>query len=176
VGVLGSHGRGLADEQHVADRIEIQMGTLGKALGAAGAYVCGRRDLRDYLINSARSFIFSTAPAPGVAAAASAAVGLLDSTEGEKLVRRLADVRSKLARLLGQESSPSAVFPISIGDERRAVAVSHRLREDGFWVPAVRFPTVAKGSARLRATVTAGHTDDQLEKLADALQTAIREA
>ena len=175
LGVIGSHGRGLADALGVAGPIEVQMGTLGKALGTAGAYVCGSSVLRDYLINSARSFIFSTAPPPAVAAAGCAAVSLLASAEGAERVERLESVRRELAALLQGPVSSSAIFPVSIGEENRAVAVSKQLRDAGFFVPAIRYPTVGKGSARLRITVTADHTADHLKSLAVALRSSIRE-
>ncbi len=170
VGILGSQGRGLADALLVADRIEVQMGTLGKALGAAGAYVCGSAALRDFLINSARSFIFSTAPPPGVAAAACAGVDLLASAEGAERVRKLDAVRAELTGLLGNVAAPSAIFPVMIGDAVRAVEVSQELLAEGFFVPAIRYPTVARGTARLRITVTAEHTKNHLKRLAAAMR------
>ena len=88
-GILGQNGRGLAEELGITDQIEIQMGTLGKAFGSSGGYICGSRHLIDYLINSARSFIFSTAPVPAAAAAATAAIKLLQSPDGEKLRKKL---------------------------------------------------------------------------------------
>lgn len=176
IGVLGRHGRGLADALEVAGQIEVQMGTLGKALGTAGAYVCGSSSLREYLINSARSFIFSTAPPPAVAAAGCAAVSLLSSAEGAERVQRLGDVRKELAGLLEVPASPSAIFPVLIGEENQAVAVSKRLWDAGFFVPAIRYPTVAKGAARLRITVTAEHTNDHLQRLSVAVRSAIRAA
>ncbi|MFZ4681489.1 MAG: 8-amino-7-oxononanoate synthase [Terrimicrobiaceae bacterium] len=175
LGVLGHHGRGLADEHDVPDRVEVQMGTLGKALGAGGAYVCGSAALRDYLINSARSFIFSTAPPPGVAAAACAAVSLLASAEGADLVQRLSGLRETLTDLVGCAPSPSAIVPVLIGNEGRAMEVSRRLWDAGFFVPAIRYPTVAKGAARLRITVTAGHTEQDLRSLASTLERSLTE-
>ena len=175
LGVLGQHGRGLADEQNVADRIEIQMGTLGKALGAGGAYVCGSAALRDFLINRARSFIFSTAPPPAVAAAACAAVSLLALDEGGERVGRLAKVRTELSDLLGRGRAASAIVPVLIGSEGRAMDVSKRLWAEGFFVPAIRYPTVAKGAARLRITVTTGHTREHLQGLVSAIERSLRE-
>jgi 8-amino-7-oxononanoate synthase len=175
VGVLGERGRGLADALGLAEEVEIQMGTFGKALGVAGAYICGRASLRDYLLNRARSFIFSTAPPPSVAMAARAAVELLNSNEGEILVARLREVRGTLAELLRFPGADSAIFPVLVGDERKAMAVSERLRKAGYFVPAVRFPTVAAGSARLRITVTAAHTREHLENFVRALEQALRE-
>lgn len=167
VGVLGEHGRGLADAVGVADRIEIQMGTLGKALGAAGGYICGSQALIELLINRARSFIFSTAPSPVVAAVAAEAVRMLDSGELEPERAQLATNINLIA-----PGAPSAIIPILIGDEREAVAVADQLKQAGLWVPAVRFPTVARGQARLRVTLSARHTQADLGALRAALDTA----
>lgn len=174
VGVLGNRGRGLADELQLGGNIDVQMGTLGKALGASGAYICGSEKLREYLINSARSFIFSTAPPPGAVAAATAAITLLDSVEGGGLVEQLKAVREELSGLLDRTLAPSAIFPIPVGDERKAVAMSVRLWEEGLFVPAIRYPTVARGSARLRAAVSAKHASGHLQNLAEALDRAAR--
>jgi 7-keto-8-aminopelargonate synthetase-like enzyme len=168
IGVVGKLGRGLADQLALLDRIEVQMGTLGKALGSSGAYICGSAALRDYLINRARSFIFSTAPPPHCAAASRAAVELLESTEGEALVSKL---HHNIALLAASLSAPaqSAIFPVIIGDEKSAVETSRRLHTEGFLVPAIRYPTVARGSARLRITVTAVHQRETIERLASRL-------
>ncbi len=153
VGVLGERGRGLAEAVGVADRIEVQMGTLGKALGAAGGYVVGSRSLIEFLVNRARSFVFSTAPSPVVAAAAGEAVRLLDAGELEPERERL--WRNVKAFDAG---ATSAIVPVMIGDEKAAVDLSDQLRDSGVWVPAVRYPTVARGAARLRVTLSAAHT------------------
>ncbi|MDD5198594.1 MAG: 8-amino-7-oxononanoate synthase [Terrimicrobiaceae bacterium] len=176
VGVLGARGRGLADATGVADRIEIQMGTLGKALGASGGYICGSRKLADFFINRARTFIFSTAPPPASAAAAAAAVTLLDSGEAEPLRDRLWSHIRMLASAIGTDPS-SAILPVRIGDERRALDRASALLEEGFLVPAIRHPTVARGAARLRVTVSAAHTAEQVASLAATIRRvrAIRE-
>jgi len=169
VGVLGAKGQGLADLLGLTDRIELQMGTLGKALGSAGAYLCGSAALRDYLINRSRSFIYSTAPPPYVAAAARAAVELLESDAGQGLVTGLRNNIRQFTEESGCES-PTAIFPIVIGDEREAVNAAAALLESGFLVPAIRYPTVSRGSARLRVVVTAAHTPEQISFLAKTLQ------
>ena len=170
-GLFGVHRRGLAEAAGVSDRIEIQMGTLGKALGAAGGYICGSRLLVDYLINRARSFIFSTAPVPAAAAAAAAGVGLVQSPLGaarcESLRCRLTELPGSLAR--ASSACSSAIVPIPIGDEARAVEVAADLRAEGIFIPAIRFPTVARGEARLRLTLTAAHTAEDLAQLRSAL-------
>ncbi|CAN5573805.1 8-amino-7-oxononanoate synthase [soil metagenome] len=165
VGVIGREGRGLADELGLADRIEVQMGTLGKALGSAGAYICGSRLLRNFLINSARSFIFSTAPPPHLAAASRAAVELLQEAEGEKLMSCLWKNIEEVRGILKSGKSRSAIFPVIIGGEAEAVEYSRRLLAAGLLIPAIRYPTVAKGTARLRVTVTASHNREALNQL-----------
>jgi len=170
-GLYGPNRRGLAEALGVSDRVEIQMGTLGKALGASGGYVCGSRALIDYLVNRARSFIFSTAPVPAAAAAARAGVQLVQSAEGsaltERLWQRVAELKSRIQNPATE--SVSAIIPVNVGDESRAVAIASDLRERGFFVPAIRYPTVARGTARLRITLTATHSELEVRQLAAAL-------
>ncbi len=170
VGVLGPSGGGLAEQLGLGDHIEIQMGTLGKALGAHGAYIAGSRALRDYLINRARSFIFSTAPPPPVAAAATKAIEISRAPEGARLRELLwANIRN-LAAVLESPMPESAIIPQIIGPEIKATSASTALLNKGFLVPAIRFPTVAKGAARLRYTVTASHRVDEIQALGAALR------
>ncbi len=170
-GILGENGRGLADQLGVSDRIEIQMGTLGKALGASGGYICGRRALIDFLVNRARSFIFSTAPVPAAAAAATAAIKLVQSTEGQKLNEqlwaRIAEFNSAIRN--PQSAIESAIIPVILGDEEKTLAAAAKLREQNIFVPAIRYPTVARGAARLRLTLTAAHTTAEIATLTAAL-------
>ena len=170
-GLYGTNRRGLAESLGVSDRIEIQMGTLGKALGASGGYICGSRALIDYLINRARSFIFSTAPVPAAAAAATAGIKLVQTNEGqtrnETLWALVADFQSAIGNR--QSAIPSAILPLIIGDETKAVETSNLLREQGLFVPAIRYPTVARGSARLRVTLTAAHSTHDISALVSAL-------
>ena len=174
-GLLGEHRRGLAELAGVADRVEIQMSTLGKAFGASGGYITGSRALVDLLINRARSFIFSTAPAPAAAAAARAAIGLVQSPEGAERAGQLQVIVRQLRQILDEGSAPavtplSAIVPQIIGDEDAAVARAAALREQGVFVPAIRYPTVARGSARLRFTATASHTAADLAQLGAVLR------
>ena len=171
VGVLGEEGRGLADREGVYDRIEIQMGTLGKALGAHGAYMAGSEALREFLINSARSLIFSTAQPAPVAAAAREALKICRSSEGDSLRASLRQNLSSASEQLGLGETSSAIIPWIIGGESEAMEVSAELLDLGFLVPAIRYPTVAKGSARLRLALTAKHSQDNIQKLAAALAT-----
>lgn len=172
IGVIGESGRGLADKLGVAAQIEVQMGTLGKALGTHGAYIAGSRKLRDFLINRARSFIYSTAPPTPVAAAATQAIKILESNEGKLLLAALWENIRTLAGHLDLTNVASAIIPLIIGKEKDAVETSKRLLNEGFLVPAIRYPTVARDSARLRVTISASHQSQELEKLSKALQKA----
>ena len=172
IGVVGKQGRGLADELGVSDRIDVQMGTLGKALGSSGAYICGSAALRDYLINRARSFIFSTAPPPHCAAVSCAAVELLESDAGAALVRKLQENMATLASGL-LAPAQSAIFPVIVGGEELAMEASRTLLAKGFLVPAIRYPTVARGSARLRITVTAAHQREMIERFVTAVSSVL---
>src|SRR5437667_906559 len=173
-GLYGEKRRGLAEEFGVADRIEVQMGTLGKALGAAGGYICGSRVLIEYLVNRARTFIFSTAPVPAAAAAATAAIHLVQSDEGQmrrnQLWARVDQVKNGLIAA-GFVLPPvrSAIIPLMIGEETGAVEASTALREQGVFVPAIRYPTVAHGQARLRLTVSAAHAAADVSQLVAAV-------
>jgi 8-amino-7-oxononanoate synthase len=181
-GIFGKNGRGLADDLGVSSEIEIQMGTLGKAFGASGGYICGSRQLIDLLINKARSFIFSTAPVPAAAAAAIAAIQFVQSPEGEKRRKILrerieqcsagfqpANLKAKNRRLETCVTS-SAIIPIILGGEDKAVSAATKLREQNIFVPAIRYPTVARGKARLRVTLTAAHSADDVSQLVSALK------
>jgi 8-amino-7-oxononanoate synthase len=192
VGVIGPNGRGLTAAENISEEVDVQMGTLSKALGASGGYICGARTLIEWLINRARSFIYSTAPPPGIAAAALAGVDFLASAEGEerrlllweriRLMRELLprlDVRSSalsVGRLnnSNQGSTPndtgSAIFPLIVGKEQAALNLAAALQSEGFLVPAIRCPTVAKGAARLRITVTAAHKAAQIRELCKAIK------
>jgi 7-keto-8-aminopelargonate synthetase-like enzyme len=167
-GLYGANRRGLAEEMGVSERIEIQMGTLGKALGASGGYLCGSRSFIDYLINRARSFIFSTAPPPAAAGAATAGVRLVASEAGEEHRQRLWQRVNEL-HPASASAFRSAIIPIGVGDENKAVEAAALLRAQGIFVPAIRYPTVARGKARLRVTVTAAHTSEDIQQLKSAL-------
>lgn len=171
VGVLGPGGRGLVEELGLSDAVEIQMGTLGKALGVAGGYIAGSRALVDLLINRSRSFIFSTAPPPAQAAAAAAAVRWVQTPDGITRLEALTSNRRQWSDLNDAETmAPSAIIPIAVGGEGRAVEMASAFLQEGLFVPAVRFPTVPKGKARLRLTLTARHTAEHLRAVADLLK------
>jgi glycine C-acetyltransferase/8-amino-7-oxononanoate synthase len=173
VGVLGANGRGLAELQGVAGRIDVHMGTLSKALGVSGGYICGTRAMIDLLTNRARSFVYSTAPPPALAAAACASIEYLETPEGEARRKRLWENLKILAAGLPPGLTPerlqSAIIPVTIGSEENAVAAAKVLFESGLFIPAIRFPTVPKGTARLRVTLSAAHTPEQIRTLTRAL-------
>jgi 7-keto-8-aminopelargonate synthetase-like enzyme len=171
VGVIGPKGRGLATEEKLS--ADIQMGTLSKALGAAGGYICGSSSLIEWLTNRARSFIYSTAPPAAVAAAAIAAIEFLQTSEGEERRRALWRNIELLHQSLASETNrkpESAIFPFIIGQENDAMTFAHTLQKQGFFVPAIRYPSVARGTARLRITLTAAHTESQIRALVDAIR------
>jgi 8-amino-7-oxononanoate synthase len=168
-GLYGKNRRGLAEELGVSNQIEIQMGTLGKALGASGGYICGSRSLIDFLVNRARSFIFSTAPVPAAAAAATAAIRFVQSKSGETrrnlLWHRVKQFKNHKSKF------QSAIIPVLIGGENKAVKSAAKLRGQNIFIPAIRYPTVARGTARLRITMTAAHTTEDIAQLIRALKT-----
>jgi 7-keto-8-aminopelargonate synthetase-like enzyme len=180
-GLYGPQRRGLAEALGVTERIEIQMGTLGKALGAAGGYICGSWALIDYLVNRARTFIFSTAPVPAAAAAATAAIEFVQSNKGQSrcdsLWLRVAELEKSLNTCASHAPSnvevptlASAIIPIMIGNESAAMEAAAALKTAGVFVPAVRYPTVARGQARLRLTVSAAHSPADIVELLDAFK------
>jgi 8-amino-7-oxononanoate synthase len=176
-GLYGANRRGLAEAEGVADRIEIQMGTLGKALGAAGGYICGSRALIEFLINRARSFIFSTAPVPAAAAAATAAIEWVQSEEGARRCARLWERVEQLRNGLDNTDLPqsrSAIFPLIVGASEKAMQLADLLRAKGIYVPAIRYPTVARDKARLRITLTADHTAADVDQLITTLRSALK--
>ena len=172
-GLYGKKRCGLVEELGVSGQIEIQMGTLGKALGASGGYICGSRALVEFLVNRARSFIFSTAPVPATAAAATAAIHFVQSKHGEARCNSLWQLVKQFNSKLKTKNSKSAslIIPLIVGDESKAVKLASKLREQNIFIPAIRYPTVARGAARLRVTLTAAHTAEDIAQLICALKT-----
>jgi glycine C-acetyltransferase len=173
-GVLGRGGRGTVDHHQCHGRVHIQVGTLSKAIGAMGGYVCGSRDLIDFLYLRARPFLFSTSHPPATAAACQAAFALLDSSEGEKLVKKLWANTKMFKRELKKRGfqfkvSETPIIPIHVGDAAKAFEFSKKLFEAGVFAPAVGYPIVPEGKARLRAIVSAAHKREQLLRAADLL-------
>lgn len=173
-GVFGPHGRGVSETLGPAarHRVHVRIGTLSKALGCAGGFVCGRASLIDWLANRARPYVFSTA-APGAASAA--AVAALDLVEQEPF--RRAELLARARRLCEQlrlqgwdtGNSASQIIPLFVGDEAQALALAEALRERGLFVPAIRPPSVPRGRSLLRISLSYAHTDAMLEQLVTAL-------
>lgn len=170
IGVCGPGGRGLAAELVCGDRVDLKMGTLSKALGCSGGYLAGSAALIDLLINRARSFIYSTAPPPAVAFAARRAIEISASPDGDARRARLWQNLRAFAAALDLPDPQSAIVPIIAGREEAALAAAAKLLEGGILAPAIRFPTVARGSARLRLSFSAAHTPGQVSALADAIR------
>lgn len=176
-GLAGDRRRGVVEELGLEGRVEVTMGTLGKALGAAGGFVAGSAALVEFLWHRARSFVFSTAPPPATAAAAAAAVALVRGPEGEARVARLRRNVDFVHRALVQAGWTlppplSPILPLLVGAEADAMRLSEALDEEGCWVSAIRFPTVPRGRARLRVTLGASHAPEDLDVLLEALRRA----
>jgi glycine C-acetyltransferase len=175
-GTLGARGRGSADHLGVTEGIDVLLGTLGKSLGSFGAFVAGSHALRDLLVNVARSFIFSCALAPPQVAAARAALGLVDSEPWRRwrLQSNAARLRARLADH-GIETAPSRshIIPVVIGDNAQTMAICNTLLERGFYAQGIRHPSVPRGTARLRITPMATHSDEEIDSLADCLAECI---
>lgn len=170
-GVLGIHGRGGAEHFGVETHVDISMGTLSKALGCVGGFICGSSLLRELLVNRARSLIYSTGLPTTLCATACAAI---------QTVRSQPELRERLwknVEILGDAlkiKPNSPILPIPIGNERLCVERSLQLRKEGFLIPAVRYPTVKRGKAMLRASISATHTKEDLLRLAHVLRNFAR--
>jgi glycine C-acetyltransferase/8-amino-7-oxononanoate synthase len=179
-GVLGKNGRGTGEHFACLERIDLHMGTLGKALGCAGAYLASERTVIDTLINHSRSFIFSTSLPPGVPAAAMAALDLVDSDEGRDLREKLEHNRARLSESLlagGMDllGSATQILPVLTKDPEPTMKMTARLLEEGILLQGIRPPTVASGLCRLRATVMASHDPVDLEQAAQKILAVHRE-
>ncbi|MGE0156134.1 MAG: 8-amino-7-oxononanoate synthase [Geobacter sp.] len=173
-GVLGPEGRGSAALAGVQDGIHLQMGTFGKALGSFGAYVACSSLMRDYLINRSRSLIFSTSLPAAVLAASRAAIDLVRSGEGDRLRQQLEDNVTLFRSLLQQAGfrvpdGSTPIVPILVGDPVTTMRFSSRLLEQGLFVQGIRPPTVPHGTSRLRCTIMASHSQDELRSAAAAI-------
>ncbi|MGB2403434.1 MAG: aminotransferase class I/II-fold pyridoxal phosphate-dependent enzyme, partial [Akkermansiaceae bacterium] len=170
LGVIGPTGMGLAEELGIQDQIDFQMGTLGKAAGVAGGYLATSRVWADLMINRARSFIYSTAPPPAQAAAASKALEIIQSKYGCQLRQQLWDNIETFRTTSGMKTpSSSAIIPWIVGDSDKALQLSLELRNHGFLVPAIRYPTVPRHTARLRITISSRHNQSTIKALANHL-------
>jgi 8-amino-7-oxononanoate synthase len=176
-GVFGPRGAGLAAECGITDRVAVHVGTLGKALGSFGAYVAGSRHLIDLLVNRSRPFIFTTGLPPASAAAARAAIEVVER-EPERargLLARAARLGAELrAAGLSVPHADSQILPVLLGEAERAVAVGTRLLEEGVYVAAIRPPTVPKGTSRLRVSLMATHSEGDIATATRAIISAVR--
>ncbi len=181
-GVLGRNGRGSVDHFHCTQRVDVQVGTLSKAIGALGGYVCGSRDLIDYLYHRARPFLFSTSHPPSVAATCIAAFDLLES-EPERIERLWDNTRYFKQQLtnagfdVGGRTTPASetpITPILIGDGRKTMEFSKALFDAGVMATGIAFPTVPEGKARIRTIMTSEHTREQIDQALDTLTTVAR--
>src|SRR5271170_2512104 len=182
-GVLGRNGRGSIDHFHCHGRVDIQVGTLSKAIGALGGYVCGSKDLIDFLYHRARPFLFSTSHPPSVAASCIAAFDLLEQ-EPERIERLWDNTRyfkSELGRVgfdIGGVTTPASetpITPIIVGDGRRTMDFSKALFDAGVMATGIAFPTVPEGKARIRTIMTSEHTRAQIDQALDVLDKTARE-
>ncbi len=168
IGGLGPGGRGLCAAVGIVP--DVLVGTLGKAFGSYGGFAVGTLALRSTLVNRARSFLFTTAPPPALAAAAHAALQIIQGPEGDALRDRLAGNIQRLRAKLSSSGAPvSPIIPLVLGSEKAAVFKSNILKSHGIFVQAIRPPTVPEGTDRLRITVSAGHRDDEIDALSLAL-------
>jgi glycine C-acetyltransferase len=181
-GVLGRNGRGSVDHFHCTQRVDVQVGTLSKAIGALGGYVCGSRDLIDYLYHRARPFLFSTSHPPSVAATCIAAFDLLES-EPERIERLWENTRYFKRQLtsagfdVGGRSTPASetpITPILIGEGRKTMEFSKALFDAGVMATGIAFPTVPEGKARIRTIMTSEHAREQIDQALDILTTVAR--
>ncbi|MGA7669968.1 MAG: glycine C-acetyltransferase [Nitrolancea sp.] len=177
-GVLGKNGRGTVNHFGLDGRVQIQIGTLSKAIGAVGGYVAGDEVLRDFLIHMARPFLFSTSQPPGVVASCIAALDVLE--QEPEIIDKLWDntrfFKEKLTDLgFNTGHSETPITPVIVGEAPKAMALSDKLFERGVFAQGIGYPTVAQGQARLRTMISASHTREQLQTALDAIADSGRE-
>jgi glycine C-acetyltransferase len=181
-GVLGRNGRGSVDHFGVHGLVDVQVGTLSKAIGALGGYVCGSRDLIDYLYHRARPFLFSTSHPPSVAASCIAAFDILEQ-EPERIERLWANTRYFQGELKGMgfniggvttPATETPITPIIVGEGRAAMEFSRALFDEGIMATGIAFPTVPEGKARIRAILTSEHTKGQLDRALETFERVAR--
>ena len=176
-GIYGENGSGIIEDERVSDGVDIAMGTFGKALGSYGAYAAASREIVSFLVNRARTFIYSTALPPAAIGASLAALYLVRSEPQLRLDlhRKVAFFKKELRRNDFQGNyGPSQIIPVMIGDSAKALAAADELRKSKLYVKAVRPPTVPEGTARLRFSITRYHAEEDLKKCARALAGALR--
>ncbi|HEX5791573.1 MAG TPA: 8-amino-7-oxononanoate synthase [Luteolibacter sp.] len=167
-GVLGDQGMGLAEREGLQQRITFQMGTLSKAAGLSGGYLAASRVWIDLLLNRSRSFIYSTAPPPAIAHAALSALDLIRGQEG----RQRRETLARHIAIFGQ--SPTAIQPLILGSNQAALDAAASFEDAGFLVPAIRYPTVPRNTARLRFSLSAAHDRDTIEQAAEKMKSVLR--
>ncbi|MFA5167652.1 MAG: 8-amino-7-oxononanoate synthase [Candidatus Omnitrophota bacterium] len=173
-GVLGAAGHGVVEKRGLLKKIDIIMGTLSKAIGSFGGFVAADKSITEYLVNFARPFIFATALPPVLCEAAREALCVIEEEPvlRKKLWDNIHEVHRGLTGLGFSITPPeSAILPVILGDEKKALAAFEKLLSRGIFIPAVRYPTVPKGKARLRITVSAAHTSEDIARLLKAFQT-----
>ena len=180
LGCYGESGGGLALKSNLSEKIEIRLGTLGKSIGVAGGFICGSKKLVDLLVNKARSFIFSTAPSPIASAAALAGVKLVQSEEGDTRRDKLWKCVSQFQKGVSSQGWPvapasSVILPLILSEESNAMLAANLLRDCGFYIPAIRYPTVPRNESRLRITLSANHRQDEIAALLRAFSGLIVE-
>ena len=174
-GVFGAHGRGAAEHFGLSGKIDVVMGTLSKSLGSVGGFIAGSAELKEYLINRCREFIYTTAPSPGASAAALASLELIERRPSlrARLWENTRFLRNKLSEsgfdLMGSEGP---VIPLLVGDTGKVLSIKKFLLKEGFWAAAIRPPTVPRGTDRIRLSITASHSKEDLKELAQALKKA----
>ena len=170
-GIFGSGGSGIVEEEGLSEQVDIVMGTFGKALGSFGAYLASTKSMVDYMVNSCRAFIYSTALPPPVIAANTAAIELIQQEPWRR--KRLLELASYFRNALTSRGftvkGESQIVPLVVGDTGRAVKLAERLWEKGFWVLPIRPPTVPQGQARLRFSITLHHDEEMLRRLVDEI-------
>ncbi|HBG47280.1 MAG TPA: 8-amino-7-oxononanoate synthase [Deltaproteobacteria bacterium] len=177
-GVLGSNGRGSLEDLQSSNQSIIQMGTLGKALGSFGAFIAGSKDIIEFLITKSRPFIYTTALPPSVCAAAAKAIDIIE--EGPEIIERLWRNTRRLKKGLNDAGldtmgSATPIIPVKVGDAKKTMEASGRLLEKGVFIQGIRPPTVPEGASRLRATVSAAHTDRDIDLAVSAITEAFDE-
>ncbi len=173
VGILGENGRGTASYFNIDNEIDIQMGTLSKAIASVGGYVAGRKDIIDYIKNTSRSFIFSTALPPADIAASIRAIEIIESDDEGR--RNLLSLSAWMKRKLIKSGfkltdTKTPIIPIIIGDAEKSVELSESLLKEGIYAPAIRPPTVPKGTSRLRISLMSTHSRDDLKYVLKTLE------
>lgn len=169
-GVLGANGLGTEEYYGMEGSVDVLMGTLSKAVGSEGGFVCADNTIVEYLRNKARSFIFSTSISPATAAVAIAGIECITRDRVAALRENIRYFCDRLNESGLDVQSDTAIIPVIVGDEKKALDVSAKLKEHGYYVSAIRYPTVKKNSARLRITLMSSHTKEELDGLADLIR------